>query len=115
MFVAINKKYYFLPFITLLLLPVSLSFKGTNFEHWSDIWTQDPILSINFKFVNQWNKRDNGVICTGKEIKSGLKLVGMETGVAKHTCKLLLRKKNLKIVISVLYFCRLEPSSGQHQ
>ena len=43
------------------------------------------------KIVNHWDKRDNGVMHTGKEIKSGFKLVRMETDLA--TCKLLLRKK----------------------
>ena len=42
------------------------------------------------KIVNHWDKRDNGVMCTGKEIKPGLKLVRID--VATHTCKLLLRK-----------------------
>ena len=32
-------------------------------------------------------------MCTGKEIKSGLKSVRMETNVATQTCKLVLRKK----------------------
>ena len=41
-----------------------------------------------------WNKRDNNVMCAGKEIKSGLKLVQMETAIAMYTCKLLLRKQN---------------------
>ena len=36
---------------------------------------------------------DPPLMCTGKEIKSGLKLVRIETDVATHTCKLLLRKK----------------------
>ena len=45
------------------------------------------------KIVNHWDKRDNGVMCTGKEIQSGLKLVRMETDAAAHTCKLPLRKK----------------------
>ena len=31
------------------------------------------------KIVNHWDKRDTGVMCTGKEIKSGLKLIRMET------------------------------------
>ena len=35
---------------------------------------------------------------TGKEIKSGLKLVRMETDIATHTCKLVLRK-NLNIFL----------------
>ena len=30
------------------------------------------------KIVKHWDKRDNGVLCTGKEIKSGLKLARME-------------------------------------
>ena len=45
------------------------------------------------KIVNHWDKRDSGAMCTGKEIKSGLKLVRMVKDVATHTCKLLLRKK----------------------
>ena len=45
------------------------------------------------KIVIHWNKRDNGVLCTGKEIKSGLKLARMETDVATHVCKLLKKKK----------------------
>ena len=45
------------------------------------------------KIVSHWDKRDNGVLCTGRDIKFGLTLVGMETDVATHTCKLLLRKK----------------------
>ena len=44
-----------------------------------------------FKIVNHWDKRDNGVMCTGKEIQSGLKLVRSETNIVVHTCKLLLR------------------------
>ena len=36
------------------------------------------------KIVNHLDKRDNGVMCTGKEMKSGLKLVRMETDVATH-------------------------------
>ena len=44
--------------------------------------------------VNHWGKRDNGVMCTAKEIKFGLKLVRMETDVVTHTCKILLWKKN---------------------
>ena len=46
-----------------------------------------------FKIVDHWNKRENGVMCTRKEIKSGLKSVRMETDIATHTCKLFLRKK----------------------
>ena len=46
-----------------------------------------------FKIVNHWDKRDNAVTCTGKEIKYGLKLIRIETNVATHTCKSLLRKK----------------------
>ena len=45
-------------------------------------------------------------MCTGKEIKSGLKLVQMETDVATHTSKLLLRKNTLNIVISILFICK---------
>ena len=45
------------------------------------------------KIVNHLDKRDNGVMCTGKEMKSGLKLVRMETDVETHTRKLLSRKK----------------------
>ena len=41
------------------------------------------------KIVNHWDKRHNGVMCTGKKIESGLELVRMETDVATHTCKLL--------------------------
>ena len=36
-------------------------------------------LAIDLKIVNHWNDHDNGVMCTGKEIRSGLKLVRMET------------------------------------
>ena len=45
-------------------------------------------------------------MCTGKEIQSGLKLVRMETDVATHTCKLLLRK-SLNFGISVLFFRKI--------
>ena len=41
------------------------------------------------KIANYWDKRNDGVLCTEKEIKSGLKLVRM---VATYTCKLVLRK-----------------------
>ena len=44
------------------------------------------------KVVTHWDKRDNGVMCTRKQIKSGLELIRMETDVATHTCKLLSRK-----------------------
>ena len=40
-------------------------------------------------------------------MKSGLKLVQMETDVAMHTYKLLLRKK-LNIVISLVNFCEIK-------
>ena len=43
-------------------------------------------------FINL-EKRDNGVICAGEEIKYGLNLVRMETEVATHKSKLILRKK----------------------
>ena len=42
---------------------------------------------------DHWDKGDNGVMYTSKEIESGLKLVRMEADIATHTCKLLLRKK----------------------
>ena len=45
------------------------------------------------KIVNQRDKRDNGGMRTGKEIKSDLKLFRMETDVATNTCDLLLRRK----------------------
>ena len=55
---------------------------------------QDTNVIVNWlKIVNHWDKRDNGVIHTGKGIKSGLKLIRMETDVATYTSKLLLRKK----------------------
>ena len=44
------------------------------------------------KIVNHWDNHDNGVMSTGKEIKSGLKSVRIKTDVATHTFKLLLRK-----------------------
>ena len=37
--------------------------------------------NCGLKIVNQWDKSDNNVTCTGKEIKSGLKLVRTETDV----------------------------------
>ena len=46
-----------------------------------------------FKIVNHWDKRDNGVMCTRKEIKSGLESVRMKTDLAAHTGKLLSRKR----------------------
>ena len=55
------------------------------------------------KVVNRWDERDNGVMCTEKEIQSGLKLVRMETDVATHTCKLLLRKKPEHWDINILF------------
>ena len=45
-------------------------------------------------------------MCTGKEIKSGLKLVRMETDVATNTCKLLLRKKPEHWDINAVFFCK---------
>ena len=36
------------------------------------------------KIVYHWDKSDDGVMCTGKEIKSGLNLIRMETDVATH-------------------------------
>ena len=35
--------------------------------------------NCRLKIVKPLGKRDNGVMCTGKEIKSSLKLVQMET------------------------------------
>ena len=66
------------------------------------------------KIVNHWDKRDNGAMCTEEEIKSGLKLVRKETDVATQTCKLLLRKKNLNIEIS-LFFCKFLQNKGLSQ
>ena len=43
------------------------------------------------KIVNHWDKRDNEALLTGKEIESNLKLVRMDTDIATHTCKLLLK------------------------
>ena len=39
------------------------------------------------KIVNHWDKRDNSVMCAEKK-KFGLKLLLVETEVAKHKCKL---------------------------
>ena len=55
------------------------------------------------KIVNHWDKRDHGVMCAGKEIKPGLKLVRMETDISMQTCNLLLRKK-LNIGTSIFSF-----------
>ena len=63
------------------------------------------------KIANHWDKRDNGVMCTGKEIKSGLKLVRMEIDVATHTCKRLLRKIALTLgyqYCSFVNFCEIK-------
>ena len=58
--------------------------------------------------VNHWDKRDNRVLCTGKEIKSGLKLV-LELAVATPTCTVLLRKKPERSdVNTVLNFCEIK-------
>ena len=67
-----------------------------------------------FEIVNHWDKRDNSVMCTRKEPKSGLKLVRMETDVATHTCKLILRK-NLNIGILILFFCKFLRYKGVTQ
>ena len=55
------------------------------------------------------------VLCTGKEIRSGLKLARMETDLAKHICKLLSRKKQLNIAVSILFFCKFLRSEGLSQ
>ena len=48
-----------------------------------------------FKIVNQWDKRDNGIMCAGKEIKSAVKVIRMGTGVEGHTCmQAAFKKKN---------------------
>ena len=59
------------------------------------IWLNGGVFSYSGHKCNCW------LMCTGKEIRSGLKLVRMETDVATQTCKLLLRK-TLNIGISVL-------------
>ena len=65
------------------------------------------------KTVNHWDERDNGILCLGKEIKSGLKLVRMETDVATHTCKLLLRKKPEHLYTNIkLFFCKFLRNKG---
>ena len=55
---------------------------------------QDTNVIVGLKLLTKyWDKRDNDVLCTGKEITSGLKLARMETDVATRTCKLLSRKE----------------------
>ena len=67
-----------------------LSKKWLNLAKW---WLFiSAVQDAGLKIVNHWHKRDNGVLCTGKEIKVGLKLARMETDVATDTCKLLSRK-----------------------
>ena len=61
---------------------------------------QGTNVTVDLKLLTMhWNKRDNGAMCTGKEIISGLKLALMETDVATR-----LLRKNLNIGISVLSF-----------
>ena len=69
--------------------------------------------NCRLKIVNHWDKRDNGVMCTEKEIKSGLKLIRLETDVAAHSCKLL--KKTPDIGISILFFCKFLRNKGLSQ
>ena len=54
---------------------------------------QDTNVILGLKLLTTGANLQNGVMCTGKESKSGLKLGRMETDVATHTCKLFLRKK----------------------
>ena len=68
------------------------------------------------KIVNHLDKRDNSVMCTRKEIKSGLKLVLMEIDVETHTCKLILRKKPEHSDINlVTFFCKFLLNKGLFQ
>ena len=53
----------------LQLVSISFNYSGHKCNCWR-------------KVVNHWDKRDNGIMCTGKEIKFGLKLLRMETDVA---------------------------------
>ena len=66
------------------------------------------------KIVNHWDKCDNGVMCTEKEIKPGLKLVRMEINVAAHTCKLLSRKSPEHWDINIV-FCKFLRNKGLSQ
>ena len=54
------------------------------------------------KIVNHCDKCDNGVMQTGKEIKSGFKKIRTKTDVARHTCKLLSRKTDEHLDINTL-------------
>ena len=54
--------------------------------------------------ANPRDKYDNSVMCAGKETKSDLKSLGMETDVATHTSKLLLRKKTEHWDINIVLF-----------
>ena len=54
------------------------------------------------KIVNHCDKRDNGVMQAGKEIRSGFKKVRTKTDVATHTCKLFLRKNDEHLDLNIL-------------
>ena len=54
------------------------------------------------KLVNRCDKRDNGVMQAGKDIKSGFKKVRTKTDVATHTNKLLLIKNDEHPDINIL-------------
>ena len=61
----------------------------------SVILDTNVIIGLKLLFI-----RTNGVMCPGKEIKSGLKLIRIEeTDVATRTCK-------LNIGLSIFFFCK---------
>ena len=86
------------------------------------IWLKGDSYSLQkcncwLKIVSQWDKRNNGAMCGGKEIKCGLELFRMETKVA--TCIYIYIyiyassfKKKLNMRISILFFCEFLGNQG---
>ena len=63
---------------------------------------QDTKVIVGLKLLTIGTNVTTVLLCTRKEIKSGLKLVRMETDVATHTCKLLSRKKLEHWIVNIV-------------
>ena len=75
---------------------------------------QDTKVNVRLKLLTTGTNVTTVLVCTRKEIKSGLKLVRMETDVATHTCKLLSRK-NLNTGLPILFFYKFLRNKGLSQ
>ena len=65
------------------------------------------------KIVNHWDKGDNGVLCTEKEIKSGLKLARMENTDMPAPFKKNTEYCDINIVFFAnFYEMKVSPKSG---